>query len=98
MRRLTRLSQIVVGQGVARLEEPAGAEREARAVEPDAGAGGGGIQHLLRLGDDLGSDPVTGDHRQPDGSGLVHPTSVAAERMGPRPTGGVRRQNLTADF
>ena len=56
--------EVVIGERVTGLEEARGAQRERRLLEADAAARGDGIQHLLGLGDDLGTDAVTGDDGQ----------------------------------
>ena len=75
--------EVGIRERVTRLEETRGSEREPRSLESDAGTGRRGIQHLLRLGDDLRTDAVTRD------DGKLHDTrhcspstraSVAASR------------------
>ena len=80
--------EIGVGERVAGLEEACGSQREARLVEADAAARGRGIQHLLRLGDDLGTDAVTGD------DGELHDTCVLHDRMRLRPASVQRAGGL----
>ncbi len=77
--RVVRLDRVEVGVGerVAGLEEARGAQREAGLVEADAAACGRGIQHLLRLGDHLGTDAVTGD------DGQLHDTDMRARHRSP---------------
>ena len=72
--RVVRLDrrEVGVGERVAGLEEPRRSEREARLVEADAAARRRGIQHLLRLGDDLGTDAVTGDDGELHDPGFLH--------------------------
>ena len=71
--RVVLLDRVEVGirERVAGLEEARGSEREVRLVEADAAARGRGIQHLLRLGDHLGTDAVTGDDGELHDTGLL---------------------------
>src|SRR5690606_41706926 len=75
--------EVVVGEGVAGCEVACGAERESRLLEPDAGAVGDRVEHLLGLGDDLGADAVAGD------DGQLHDTRRRSlHRCTPRTSGG----------
>ncbi len=83
--RVVLLDRVEIGirERVAGLEESRRSEREVRLVESDAAARGRGIQHLLRLGDHLRPDAVTGDDGEFDDTGLLsarHRSSVAAAR------------------
>ena len=58
--------EVVVGQHVARLEVACGAERERRLREGDLRSGDRRVEGFQRLGDDLWTDAVARNHREPD--------------------------------
>ena len=76
--------EVVVGEDVAGREEVASAEGVVGDVELDAG--GHGAQHLERLGDDLGTDPVPGDDGEAHGARhAVQPRTRADGGSSPQP-------------